>query len=71
MATENKNEQDEQGYSEIGEMGNRVRYIQRRVEEISSQLDDHYHVLHEIWEATTKENGGGWYDLYDHGTEYE
>lgn len=53
-------------YSEPGEIDNRVRYIQRRVVEISSQLDDHYHLLREIWEtATSPENGSDWYDPYE------
>ena len=54
----------------MGEIGNRVRYIQRRVGEISEQLDDQYRVLREIWETTTeRENGEGWYDFYETGDE--
>ena len=51
--------------TEWGRVGNRVRYIQRTVGEIGTQLDDHYHLLREIYEATTQENGADWYDLYE------
>ena len=42
-----------------------VRYIYRKVSEISEQVEDNYHVLRDIHDATTGENGHGWYDLYD------
>ena len=65
MTSENNNGNEERQYSELGEIGNRVRYIQRTVGEISSQLDDHYHLLREIYEATTQDNGTDWYGLYE------
>ena len=70
MATENNERYEKSEHSEMGEIGNRVRYIQRRVGEISEQLDDQYRVLREIWETTTeRENGEGWYDFYETGDE--
>jgi len=74
MASEENGRYEGREGSEIGEIGNRVRYIQRRVSEISSQLDDHYHLLREIQEAVTgPEPGQDWTDLYDlgNGNDYD
>lgn len=65
MTSEDNNGDEDRQYSELGEIGNRVRYIQRTVSEIGSQLDDHYHLLREIYEATTHDNGADWYGLYE------
>ena len=63
MTSKNNNENEDRPYSELGEIGNRVRYIQRTVSDIGSKLDDHYHLLREIYDTTTQDNGADWYDL--------
>ncbi len=65
MTSENKSNKYENKESELHEIANGVRYIHRKVNEISEQVDDNYHVLQEIHDATTGENGHSWHDLYD------
>lgn len=63
MTSENNKGNEDHQHSELGEIGNRVRYIQRTVSEIGSQLDDHYHLIRGIYDATTQNDGADWYDL--------
>ena len=54
----------------LEEVGHRVRYIQRKVNEIASQVEDNYHVLRDLLDSTTHENGNSWHDLYGEDEEY-
>ena len=65
MTSENESNKNKNKESELHGIANHVRYIHRKVSEISEQVEDNYHVLREIYDATTGENGHGWYDLYD------
>jgi len=65
MTSENESKRNENKESELHEIANGVRYIRRKVNEISEQVEDNYHVLREIHDATTGENGHSWHDLYD------
>ena len=47
-----------------------VKRIERRVDEISDRLADHYDLLRDIQESVSHENGPDLYDLFDGDEHY-
>ena len=77
MTTTDENTRDEQedGYGrayEFKDIAHRVRYIQSKVNDICAQVDDSYHLLREIADATLTGNGTYWFDeMYENGRDYD
>ena len=69
--TDENNGNDEHRRTWIDDIGNGVRYIQRKVVDIDARTDDHYHMLREILDHVSGENGASMFDLYDPEDEYE
>jgi len=63
MAKETKKENLE--YKVLKDIGEELHEVHRKVDEIYSQMEDNYHILREILDATTDENGASWRDLFD------
>ena len=63
--TDESNGNGEHGGSWLDDIGNGVRYIQRKVSDVDSKMDDHYHMLREVLDSVSGENGVSLYDLYD------
>lgn len=70
MTSEENQKSEDFVRSEVGEIGNRVRYIQRRIGEVAEQVDENYKLLRDIQDGTTRENGVSWYDS-ENGHAYE
>jgi hypothetical protein len=71
MTPEENTKSEDSIRSEVGEIGNRVRYIQRRVGEIGEQVEENYQLLREIQDTATFENEASCYDLFDDERVYE
>lgn len=71
MTSEESEVREDYEASELSEIGNRVRYIQRKVSEIDEHVEDNYNILREILESTSRENGASWYDLYHDENDYQ
>jgi len=66
----NREEREDPEQSLLEEVGHRIRYIHRKVNEIASQVEDNYHALRYLLDSAAHENGASWHDLYEDDTEY-
>ena len=56
--------------SAIEKIASDIKHICKKTDSIENRMDDAYHALREILEAVSKENGEGWYDLYEEENGY-
>lgn len=62
-------ENKENGQRDWRDLAEQVRHLEIKVDDLRNRLDEHLHLLQEILDGITKDNGNDadWYDLYEDG----
>jgi hypothetical protein len=62
---EDDTEERETSSPRLEEIARHARQIHKKIDDIASRLDDSYHLLRDLLEATSNENTVHEHDLYD------